>query len=653
MTASDAVRRLRAVGLDDEAAPEAGAASGRLRRAIYPGAASPVESPRRTLLIRLVSVAALVVSAGYLVWRVAATLNLPVWWVALPLFAVEAQAFVSFGLFVFSLWSVAPPAAPTEMPDLRVAVLIPTYDEELAVLLPTVAAALALAPDHETWVLDDGRRSEVEQMCRTLGAHYVTRANNEGGKAGNLNNALALLDCELIAVLDADHVAQPGFLERTLPFFSDPTIALVQTPQDFYNLDSFEHPGAIANRDHDVNARQHYHEQALFYRVIQPGKNRWNAAFWCGTNAVVRVQALHSIGGIATETITEDIHTSVRFHRAGWRTVYLNEVLARGLAAKTVSAYMLQRRRWGIGAMQLLRRENPLTAGGLSLPQRLAYATTLLGWFDAWRTLTYLILPPLVLFSGASPLRAPAAVFAVSFLGSLLLQQTALVLLGRGYHRPVAGALYELARMPANISATLQLLRARPQRFRVTPKGRTSTSRTREARLLIALLVLSVTALAWYVAALLGATHTRYATPWVAHGCAFWLCLNVLLVLLTLRRTTARSYAVERRSCFRFPSDASASFAGLNCTITDLSMTGARLRLSTIAPAPVESGTLRISHSGTSLELAATVVRSAREAVIGIEFDPTQYTQLATLACLLFPDTAAGAGTLEETRQAA
>jgi cellulose synthase/poly-beta-1,6-N-acetylglucosamine synthase-like glycosyltransferase len=650
--ASDAVRRLRAVGLDDEAAPQAGAASGRLRRVVYPGAASPVESSRRTLLIRLVSVAALVVSVGYLVWRAAATLNLPVWWVALPLFAVEAHAFLSFGLFVFSLWDVAPPAAPTAMPDLRVAVLIPTYDEELAVLLPTVAAALALAPDHETWVLDDGRRTEVEQMCRTLGAQYVTRANNEGAKAGNLNNALALLDCDLIAVLDADHVVQPGFLERTLPFFSDPTVALVQTPQDFYNLDSFEHPGDTANGD--PHTRQHYHEQALFYRAIQPGKNRWNAAFWCGTNAVVRLQALRSIGGIATETITEDIHTSVRFHRAGWRTVYLNEVLARGLAAKTVSAYTLQRRRWGVGAMQLLRRENPLSARGLSLPQRLAYATTLLGWFDAWRTLAYLILPPLVLFSGASPIRAHAAIFAASFIGSLLLQQTALVLLGRGYHRPVAGALYDLARMPANISATLQLLRARPQRFRVTPKGRTSNSRTREARLLIAVLVLSVTALAWYAATLLGATPTRYAIPWVAHGAAFWLCLNALLVLLTLRRTTARTYAAELRSAFRFPSDAIASFGGLNCTITDLSMTGARLRLPTIALSTTESGTLRIRHGGTLLELAATVItRSTREAVIGVEFDPTQYTQLATLACLLFPDTAAGAGALGEGRQAA
>ena len=100
-------------------------------------------------------------------------------------------------------------------------------------------------------------------------------------------------------------------------------------------------------------------EQALFYRILQPGKNRWTGAFWCGTGAVVRVAALREVGGVATETITEDIHTTIRLHRRGWRTVYHNEVLARGLAASDAARYQLQRHRWGTGAMQVLRSENP------------------------------------------------------------------------------------------------------------------------------------------------------------------------------------------------------------------------------------------------------------------------------------------------------
>ncbi len=141
-----------------------------------------------------------------------------------------------------------------------------------------------------------------------------------------------MIDADLIVVFDADRVATPSFLTNTLGYFDDPRVAVVQTPQDFYNLASFEHSRTAA--DDGLN------EQSLFYRAIQAGKNRWQAAFWCGTNAVVRVAALQTIGGLATGTLIEDIHTSIRLHRAGWRSVYHNEVLARGLAAGSAAAYL-------------------------------------------------------------------------------------------------------------------------------------------------------------------------------------------------------------------------------------------------------------------------------------------------------------------------
>ena len=98
-------------------------------------------------------------------------------------------------------------------------------------------------------------------------------------------------------------------------------MALVQLPQEFYNLDSVQH----AQQKDDTEP---WHDQTLFYRVIQPGKNRWNAAFWCGSPSVVRRAALEDVGGVATDTITEDIHTTVRLHSRGWRTVYHDEILA-------------------------------------------------------------------------------------------------------------------------------------------------------------------------------------------------------------------------------------------------------------------------------------------------------------------------------------
>src|SRR5690606_31970248 len=117
-------------------------------------------------------------------------------------------------------------------------VVIPTYNEGPEILVPTIAAAAALEPAHETWVLDDGERPEIEELARSLGVRDLARPTHEHAKAGNLNHALGVIDAVLMAVLDADHVAAPEFLRATLGYFADPRVALVQTPQDFYNVTS-------------------------------------------------------------------------------------------------------------------------------------------------------------------------------------------------------------------------------------------------------------------------------------------------------------------------------------------------------------------------------------------------------------------------------
>ncbi|MEO7836668.1 MAG: glycosyltransferase, partial [Acidimicrobiales bacterium] len=384
------------------------------------------DSPRRKLLVRTVALLAIVISVGYLAWRALFTLDMGAWWLSVPLLLLELHALAGLALFTFSLWDVdsVTPVAERHETDARVAVLIPTYNETVEVLLPTIAAAMALEPEHETWVLDDGDRPEVRALADQLGARYLARTDLIHAKAGNINNALTVVEADLVAVLDADHVAAPGFLTHTLGYFDDPRIAVVQTPQDFYNLDSFEHDDNHTWADRR-RRKARFNEQALFYRAIEPGKNRWDAAFWCGTGAVVRMTALREVGGVATETVTEDIHTTIRLHRKGWRSVYHNEVLARGLAASDAQQYQAQRLRWGIGAMQVLRTENPLFVSGLRLRQRIAYGATLLGWFDAWRSLGYLVLPPAVLFSGAVPIRADPLTFSLAFCATLLIQRLA------------------------------------------------------------------------------------------------------------------------------------------------------------------------------------------------------------------------------------
>jgi cellulose synthase (UDP-forming) len=588
------------------------------------------------MAIRSLALGAIVTSLVYLTWRATSTLDLTAWWVSIPLLVLEIHATFGLVLFTVSLWDIdrRPARRRVEAPPGRVAVLLPTYNESVEVLLPTIAAAVAMDVDHATWVLDDGDRPEIERLARDLGASYLTRPEHTHTKAGNLNHALGVVDAEFVAVLDADHVAERDFLAKTLGYFDDPGVSLVQTPQDFYNLDSFEHDGSATERST-------YHEQALFYRVIQPGKNRWGGAFWCGTGAVVRMAALRQVGGVATESLTEDIHTTIRLHRLGWRTVYHNEVLARGLAAGDARTYQAQRLRWGTGAMQVLRLEHPLTRPGLSLGQRLAYAATLLGWFDAWRTLGFLVLPTAVLFTGALPIRADPLAFSVAFTSVFILQQLAIRVLSRGYHRPITSIVFELVRMSPNLAATLTLLRPGRPAFRVTPKGRTADGRrSAEAPiLLVAVGWFGIAAASWFALTLAGLTPTHYEVPWAAYASFGWLLFGLWLVALAIGRVRSLKFAPERRSSVRFDLRSIAELDGLVGELRDVSLTGARLSL----PVRAEGGDahrLEFTVSGEHVGLDV-ILRSVRQLedgtfACGLEFAPGQHAERARLALALF-----------------
>ncbi len=607
------------------------------------------ESPRRLLLIRGVALAALAVTAAYLTWRIAAgTVNLAVWWVAVPLLAVEIHNAFGLVLYTVAVWDVD--GGPRAVPDartsrarkagLRIAVLIPTYNEPVEVLMPTVAASVALAPAHETWVLDDGRREEVRRLAERLGARYLTRPDNAFAKAGNLNHALGVVEADIVAVLDADHVPTAGFLQAALPYFDDPEIAFVQTPQDFYNLDSFEH-------QHRGRGRV-FNEEAVFYRVIAPAKNRWRAPFWCGTCALVRTAALRSVGGVATESVTEDIHTSIRMFRAGWKGAYHNEVLARGLAPDDAASYLLQRNRWALGAMQVLRGENPLFGPGLAPAQRLAFMTTLFGWFDSWRTFAYLVIPLVVVATGAVPILAPGLVFVPFFLATIVIQFVALRLLARGHYPPVLSVLFEVLRMPAILPATLALVMPRRDvRFRVTPKGRQGDERARipVPRLHSILAAASAIGLAWFTATLAGLGPLRYEAPWAAVGAAFFMAMNLAFLIAAIGRIRSSRFAGNRRASVRLPVSLPASLGGHRVELRDLSLTGARvagdedaLPSDSAGPAPVRDLVFEL-HGGLFQLRAEPRRRAVVEdgmVELGLEFAVGQDAEIARLAIAIF-----------------
>ena len=529
------------------------------------------EGPLRRLLLHTIALCAVLSTGVYLVWRVGWTIPAgPALWVAIPFLLLEVHAFLALLLFVFTTWDVSPTPVPAPSGPLpSVTVLIATYNERLEVLLPTVAAVLAMDGEHETWVLDDGDRPEVAVMAASLGARYVARPTHDHAKAGNLNHALALVTTDLIAVFDADHVPEEDFLTRTLPYFSDPRVALVQTPQDFYNTESFEHlrPGS------------HLHEESLFYRVIQAGKSNTGAAFWCGTNAVLRAGALRDVGGVATESLTEDFHTTMRLHRAGWRTVYHNQVLASGLAAGSPAAFYAQRVRWGRGAMQVLRIDNPLTSRGLTWSQRLSYGYSLSAWFDSWRTLGLALMPVVVLTTGIFPVTADPMDFLLYAGSSFVLQQATITLLGRGFARADFSLLFDMVRLPSNLAATLSLVRGGSGTFAVTAKGRTGDERTRASVpwVLTWLAAVLVAATCYTALSVAGLTPTRYAMSATAAVPLMWLLVTLGFVGTAIARIRSTRFSAERREGHRFPATYPATLDGLPGQLVDVSLGGAQV----------------------------------------------------------------------------
>ncbi|MEX1252834.1 MAG: glycosyltransferase family 2 protein [Dehalococcoidia bacterium] len=434
-------------------------------------------------------------------------------------------------------------------------VFITTYNEDISILRATALGCLAMERPHETYLLDDGQRLEVERLAVELGCHYLTRPANTHAKAGNINNALSQTDGQFIAVFDADQVPHPDFLVRTLGFFQDDRLALVQTPQDFYNLDSVQHVS-------DPRTGDVWHEQTLFYSVIQPGKDRMNAAFWCGSNALLRRSALEGVGGVAVGTVTEDIHTSMRLHQAGWKSRYLNRTLATGIAPADYGAFLTQRLRWAQGAMQLLRSDNPLLVRGLNWRQRINYWASMSTYFEAHQKLVLLIVPLVVLTTGTLPMRSMGFEFLIRFAPYFLLAQLANSLLSRGRGRYFLTEQFNVLKSTVFVWASIALLWGRPIRFRVTPKSVTGGLKRRRTDLTLlspyfALVGLTVFALTWAYLRVLPSE----AEPGIKFGVyitGLWALYNVGIIGMGAGLILKRRY---RRSTYRFPVEIPLRFA--------------------------------------------------------------------------------------------
>ncbi|HEX7239305.1 MAG TPA: glycosyltransferase [Longimicrobiaceae bacterium] len=415
-------------------------------------------------VIRTVAVLTLLYGTYYIGWRWTSTLNPDALWFSVPLALAETWGLLTAFIMVHSVWRLKH-RHPAEPPaDLSVDVFITAYDEPLEVIRRTAVGAAGIRYPHRTWLLDDGKRDEVRAVAEELGIGYLRREGNEHAKAGNLNHALANTGGDFILQLDADHVPLPHILDRLLGFFEDPKLAFVQSPQDFYNTDGFTY-------DLNEEWQRIWEEQRLFFSVIQPGKDSLNCAFFCGSCALFRREALDSVGGFSTHTVTEDIETSLRLHAAGWRSAYYGESLAYGLAAGSATAFHVQHLRWGQGAMQVLRRFNPLTHPGLSFAQRVSYFGSLTAYVGGVQKLVFYSAPLVFFLTGALPIRAIDRDFLVRFLPFLALSFLLSEMVSRGTASTWISERYHMAKFWTYTRACASIFRRRPGRFNVTPKG--------------------------------------------------------------------------------------------------------------------------------------------------------------------------------------
>lgn len=318
--------------------------------------------------------------------------------------------------YLYTVWDMdyQAPLDKTFTPE--VDVFITVAGEPSDIVEETVRAALRMDyPQFNVYILNDGfvanrpNWKEAEIIAEHYGIKCITRTVGGGAKAGNINHTLGLTTSPFVAVFDADHAPHRDFLQKTMPYFGDEKMGFVQTPQYYKNS--------------EINAvtQGAWEQQELFYGPICRGKNRLNAVTMCGTNMVIRRKALEEVGGVCTESIAEDFATGMFIHEKGWKSTYVPEVLAEGLAPEDFLTYHKQQARWARGALDVIFKFKLLTRKGLSIAQKIQYLSSVSFFLSGVFFLINILLPLVFLYTGIIPLQVSGMLLATVFIPYIFL----------------------------------------------------------------------------------------------------------------------------------------------------------------------------------------------------------------------------------------
>ena len=484
---------------------------------------------------RLIGGVLLTLFVRYFLWRSLSTLNLasPVEGIfSISLFAMELLTMIGTAFQMVLLFRVKnrdreadkyTVAVRENRYNPTVDILIPTYNEPDFIVKRTIMGCQAINYERkQIYVLDDTRRQSIKQLTQELGCHYITRPDNSWAKAGNLNNALRQTHGELVVVFDADFVPTKNFLERTVGFFQQEKIALVQTPQSFYNSDPIARNLGLES----VLTS----EEEVFYRYLQPIKDGAGSVVCAGTSFVVRRNALREIGYFATDSISEDYFTGIRLAAKGYELAYLDEKLSAGLAAESIGAHIDQRLRWVRGTLQAFFIEsNPLTIAGLNLWQRLGHLEGLIHWFTCLPRVFFLFVPIICIFGQLNPVLATLPEIVYIFLPYYILVLTIFSWLNKRSRSILLSDVYSLIQaIPVSLTVIKVFLSPFGKGFKVTPKGLSRDKFSYNWSLALPMTILCVATLITFSISLLNIRETGFNLG------LYWSSYNLLTVTVAM-----------------------------------------------------------------------------------------------------------------------
>lgn len=511
--------------------------------------------------------------------------------------------------------------------------LIPTYNEQSEILYRTIIGALSQDyPRFRVWVLDDGKRAWLREMCEELGAHYRIRGDNSHGKAGNMNATFWDLmklpePPDVIAVLDADFIATPLFLRRAAALLHDPKAGLVQTPQHFFNPDPIQLNLGDPARVPD--------EQRFFFDVILASKDAHGTAFSCGTSSMVRSECLERIGGFPTESVTEDILLSIKLTGMGYHTVYLNEPLTAGLAPEGLAEYLTQRGRWCLGTMQIVRTPwGPLSPGNTPFLMRMHTLDTVLFWtMTPILRVLCIVVPILYWWTGVVVVQADLGGLVANLGPYWLSCVIFLAWVSRGTNVPIlADAMSLLVCRESLRASAIGLFGNRNQKFKVTAKGATRDRTMVQWSLAGLFLALAGLTLGGILLRLV--TGPIEGTPAnVESMTLFWSLYNVvMLAVAALMCVEAPRFRKDERFVTDEPVFAMVGGREIAAHLDNLSLTGCRLSSDDLPILrPGDTVTVRIADVGA----VEADVRLTDEASCQLAFRPDA-AQRAALVRKLF-----------------